>query len=236
MSLGERIPLPVKQRVRRALNPIRLGILNQTAPFHDSGWHRGTPVDRVYMAHFLEQHRGDIRGRVLEVKDSDYTDRFGSDVAESVVLDIDPANPHVTLVADLARPEQLPADAFDCFILTQTLQYPDDLAAAIRSTHRVLRPGGVVLATMPAIAQFEQHSGDDRWRLTPAGWSAMFTPVFGAENTTVMSYGNLLTAVAALKGLAAEELRDQDLWVPARELCTLVAVRAVKAASIPEPA
>jgi SAM-dependent methyltransferase len=226
----------VKQRVRRAANPVRLGILNRTAPFPDNGWHRGTPVDRVYIARFLEQHRADIRGRVLEVKDAQYTDRFGTGVTESVVLDIDASNPHVTLLGDLARPEELPTDAFDCFILTQTLQYPDDLAAAIRSTHQVLRPGGVVLATVPVMSQLENHSGADRWRLTAAGCRDLFAPVFGVENTSVASFGNLLTAVAALTGLAAEELREEDLWPSAPELQVLAAVRAVKQGSPPEGA
>ena len=37
------------------------------------GWDRGTPIDRHYIERFLETHRRDVRGSVLEVRDSNYT-------------------------------------------------------------------------------------------------------------------------------------------------------------------
>jgi hypothetical protein len=61
-------------------------------------------------------------GRVLEVKDSGYTDRFGRRVEQRAVLDIKPANEEATHVADLATAEALPAEAFDCVLLTLTLR------------------------------------------------------------------------------------------------------------------
>jgi hypothetical protein len=38
---------------------------------------------------------------VLEVEDSGYTERFGHELTERAVLDVDPANPRATYVADL---------------------------------------------------------------------------------------------------------------------------------------
>ena len=37
-------------------------------------------MDRYFIEQFLAAHRQDIRGRVLEVKDNEYTTRFGTDV------------------------------------------------------------------------------------------------------------------------------------------------------------
>ncbi len=50
---------------------INWGELRRLTPISDVwGLDRGRPLDRYYIESFLERHRGDIRGRVLEVKDS----------------------------------------------------------------------------------------------------------------------------------------------------------------------
>ena len=51
-----------------------LGDLRRVTPI-DSGFGlgRGKPVDRHYIEDFLARHRGDIRGRVLEVGEDAYT-------------------------------------------------------------------------------------------------------------------------------------------------------------------
>lgn len=230
LRFGGRIPLSAKQRIRRTLNPVRLGLLDRTQPVSDRGWARGTPVDRVYIEAFLERQRADVRGRVLEVKDSAYTRRFDSGVTGADVMDIDSSNPDATLVADLARPGDLPAELFDCVIITQTLQYVSDVGAAVRGLHRMLRPGGVVLATLPVISHLDSGIPGvvDRWRLSPAAAAEVFGAVFGDENTEVEGFGNVLTSIALLTGLAAEELSESDLWAPGPDHRMLVGVRAVK--------
>src|SRR5215216_119227 len=65
-------------RRRAPRRPVRLGSLGRPRPISEQwGYDRGTPVDRWYIERFLQEHRADITGRVLEVKDSGYTDRFG---------------------------------------------------------------------------------------------------------------------------------------------------------------
>src|SRR5512143_570616 len=101
---------------RRFLHPAWLGNVRRTSPLSDHwGLDRGTPVDRYYIEQFLEQNRQDIRGRVLEIKDSGYTDRFGAGVEGCDVLDIDASNPKATITADLANADLIPADHFNCF-------------------------------------------------------------------------------------------------------------------------
>ena len=186
---------------------------DRTTPFSQWGRARGTPIDRIYIEGFLEDNRGAIRGRVLEVQDSNYTDRFGSGVSQSDVLDIDSSNPNATLVADLAESDALPVEAFDCFILTQTLQLVSDPRQAITNCHRLLRPGGVLLATVPSITRSDNSYSEeiDRWRFTARACRDLFGEVFGESRTTVTGHGNVLTAIAFLAGLAAEEFRETDL-------------------------
>lgn len=214
-----------ERRWRRLLRPAWPAVLRRTRPLSDVwGFDRGTPVDRHYVEGFLAEHRGDIRGRVLEVQDSLYTDLFGSAVEARDVLDVDPANPRATIVADLADSTKLPAGAFDCFILTQTLHLVYDLPAAVRSCHRLLRPGGVLLVTGPAVSRVRQG---DFWRFTPASLGRLLEEAFG--QATVRGYGNVLAATAFLSGMAKEEVPRRLLDRHDEHFPVIVAARAVKA-------
>lgn len=213
------------RRWRRLLRPAWPAFLRRTRPLSDFwGFDRGTPVDRHYIESFLAEHRGDIQGRVLEVQDSGYTDRFGSGVEARDVLDIDPANPKATIVADLTDSSMLPAGAFDCFILTQTLHLVYDLHGAVRSCHHLLRPGGVLLVTGPAVSRV--RSGD-YWRFTPASLGRLLEESFG--QVTVRAYGNVLAATAFLSGMAKEEVPRRLLDRHDEHFPVIVAGRAVKA-------
>jgi len=164
------------------------------------GFDRGTPVDRYYIERFLSAHRAVIRGRVLEVKDSAYTRRFGAGVVESEVLDIEPSNPSATIVADLSAADSVPGSRFDCFILTQTLQFIYDVRAALGHAHRLLAPGGVLLATVPVVSRLAPSNGltGEFWRFPPAACRRLFEEVFGAGQITLQSYGNVTSAIAFL--------------------------------------
>ncbi|MFN8525925.1 MAG: methyltransferase domain-containing protein [Chloroflexota bacterium] len=221
-----------RQRIRRVTRPAWFGTLRRTSPLSESwGLDRGTPVDRVFIERFLNDCRNDIHGTVMEIRDSTYTDRFGVAVERAEILDIDAGNPHATYVADVASADVVPSDSLDCFILTQTLHYVYDMTAALRQIRRMLRPGGVLLATVPSIIRVERSmASTDHWRLTQASASRLFGEVFGSERVTVRAYGNPLTAVAFLMGVAAEELSPTELDTSHEHFPVVVAVRAVKAA------
>lgn len=222
---------------------VRFGSLRRLAPVTRTfGFERGQPIDRYYIEHFLRRHSGvdgygagDIRGRVLEVGDASYTRKFGAEKAvERIdVLSADPANPAGTIVADLSAGDGISADAFDCIICTQTLQFIYDLRGAVRSLHRALRPGGVVLATMHGIGQISRPDDDlwgEYWRFTSRSARRLFEDVFAAEDVSVEAYGNVLAATAYLHGLAAEDLRREELDLRDPDYELVVTVRAVKRA------
>ena len=173
----------------------------------------------------------DIHGRTLEVADNAYTCKFGAGrVVQSDVLHAESGNPAATIVADLSRGEGLPSEAFDCIILTQTLQMIYDLRTSLRLLCEALKPGGVLLATMPGISQISRHDMDrwgDYWRFTTLSARRLFEDA-GPMDVTVKAYGNVLAAVAFLHGLAAEELREDELNWPDPDYELLIAVRAVK--------
>src|SRR5262245_40963976 len=71
----------VRRRLVRLARPAWLGTLHRTTPLSDHwGMERGTPIDRHYIARFLDAHRDDIHGHVLEIKDRGYVDMFGAAV------------------------------------------------------------------------------------------------------------------------------------------------------------
>jgi SAM-dependent methyltransferase len=151
---------------------------------------------------------------VLEAGDATYTERFGgSAVTQSDVLHATGA-PDATIVADLADAPAIPDDTFDCIILTQTLHYVFDMKAAVSELHRILRPGGRVLCTVPGISQISRWDMDrwgDRWRLTTLSARELFETSFPADSVEVSSEGNVLTSVCLLEGIVAERLRAREL-------------------------
>lgn len=214
-----------------------LGTIRRTTPLSDDwGFERGTPVDRYYIEHFLDQESHRIRGRVLEVADSGYTSRFGQGVERSDVLDIDAKNPAATFVADLAAADAVPSDAFDCFILTQTLQYVFDVPAALRHAHRVLRPGGTLLCTVPSVSRIgRKYLETEYWRFTASACSRLFGDAFPGGAVDVRARGNALVCVAFLMGMACEELRARELEPDDAYFPLVVTVRATKApVGVPE--
>jgi SAM-dependent methyltransferase len=208
---------------------VRLGSLGRPRPISEHwGYDRGTPVDRWYIERFLALHRADITGRVLEVKDSGYTDRFGSELAERGVLDIDAGNSAATYIADLAAAEAIPGDRFDCFVLTQTLQYMYDVGAALTHVHRILRPGGVVLATLPVVSRVTDPPLTDYWRFTELAARKLFGEAFAGGTVETWPRGNVLSQVAFLEGLAAEDLDDARLEPDDPRFPLVICVRASK--------
>ncbi len=227
--LGARLPGPGRS------SRVRFGSLRQLEPVSRRfGWDRGgLPVDRYYIERFLERYAGDIAGRVLEVRDDAYTRRFGGNrVTRADVLHPTGDNPKATIVADLNYAEQVPADSFDCIVLTQVLPFIPDVAAAVRTLHRVLRPGGVVLATLPGISQIVRYDMDrwgDYWRFTSLSARRIFECGFPGGELRIETHGNVLAATAFLQGLSSRELRPDELDYHDRDYEVLITVRAVKA-------
>ena len=220
------------KRPRPPLGSVRFGDLDSVAPISsDFGFDRGTPVDRYYIEQFLGRHAADIGGRVLEIGDDSYCRRFGGTrIKQQDVLHVTADNPAATIVGDLSQPGTLPADAFDCLVLTQTLHLIFDLRAAVIEMHRALKPGGIVLLTVPGISQIDRGAWGDTWfwSLTAASALRLFSEVFGADNVRVEAYGNVFAATAFLQGLAVEEIDTTKLQIDDASYPVVVAVRAQK--------
>ncbi len=219
--------LPRRLRVRAAARwpglgyrprrgDVAFGDLRRLEPFsREFGFDRGRPIDRHYIEAFLGAHMDDVRGRVLEIGDNEYTLRYGGDrVTMSDVLNVQDCGGNTTIVSDLATGMGIPDGVFDCLIVTQTLHLIFDVPAAIRTMYRVLRPGGVLLLTVPGtIAHLEQGQWRDTWfwGFGSLALERLFAEVFPADHSKFGCHGNVLASIAFLEGLAAEELDPAEL-------------------------
>jgi len=189
-------------------------------------------VDRFYIERFLQENSGDIKGKCLDVRTDEYAFRFGGANAAVVdVLDIDTENSRATVYADLQRADCIPDNTYDCFILTQTIHLIPDYMACIREAYRILKLGGVLLATVPALSRLDVTAGSEKdyWRMTAAGAAVAFGAVFGKVNIDVRGHGNIKAGTAFWHGLAQEEMSREDLDHEDPYFHILVTIRAEKA-------
>src|SRR5262249_51197298 len=122
----------------------------------------------------------------------------------------------------------------DCIVLTQTLHLVYDLPRAVATLHRMLVPGGVLLATVPGVSSVDrgEWGATWHWSLTPLALQRLLGDRFGERQVTVESHGNVLVAAGFLYGLAAEELTKGELAERDPRYPVIVAARAVKAGGV----
>ncbi|MBV8809771.1 MAG: methyltransferase domain-containing protein [Acidobacteriaceae bacterium] len=224
------MPRSLMDRVKRRLRiSPSFGDLGNTKPFSTIyGYDRGTPIDRYYIENFLTAHASDVCGRTLEIGDDTYTSRFGGTrTTQRDVLHLNSLNPAVTIVGDLSKRGTLPASAFDCLVITQTLYFVYDIRAAVDELYGSLKSGGILLLTTPGIFARDEEYGWF-WSLTTALARRLFGDVFGADNVEVGAYGNVFAATAFLQGIALEEVPRHKLDVVDEAFPVVVTVRARK--------
>lgn len=246
--LKDRLPPRLRSWLRRGRGAARRtsvilngvtdwSVLRRLYPFRPGfGFHYGKCIDRYYIESFLAAKAESIRGRVAEIGGDAYARLFGGDrILRCDVIDIDETNENRTLSFDLAQTAAAPENLFDCILCVQTLFEIYDHAAAVASLHKMLRPGGVLLATLPGISQRVPApmlgGGGDWWRYTAASAQRLFAGAFGEANLEVTSYGNVLAATAFLHGLVERELTRDELEFHDPDYEVLIAVKAVKSAA-----
>ncbi|WP_227990766.1 glycosyltransferase [Flavisolibacter ginsenosidimutans] len=215
-----------------ATGKIRRGDFNTTQPFSTNfGYERGGPVDRYYIENFLAKNAADIKGRVLEIGDNEYTLRFGGDkVIKSDVLHVEDNNAKATFIGDLSNAPQLPGNTFDCIVLTQTLHLIYNHVDALHTCYRILKPGGVLLLTVPGITHIDRGEWHDYWywAYTQAAINRMLKEVFPADYVQTETFGNVLVATAFLYGMGLPEMKKEEMDAHDPHYQVIITARAAK--------
>ncbi len=230
------LPKPVYAWAHRRFRPgavppvgaVRFGDLRRTSPISRSyGYDRGRPIDRYYIENFLEAHGHLITGRVMEIGERTYTETFGKGVTQSDMLHVNDVE-GATYVDDLTDAPSVPSNTYDCVILTQTLHLIFDMKSALRTIYRILKPGGVLLCTVPGITQASDEDWNDTWywALTSNSARKLTEQVFPPGNVEIKYWGNVLSATSFLQGLADSELTRTELDLVDPEYQVTIAIIA----------
>lgn len=220
---------------------VRFGSLRRLHPIsREWGDDRGGPVDRYYIEGFLHRYRMDIRGRVMEIAEDVYSQWFGKGrVSQIDILEYQEGeHPRATFVGDITSADHIPSDAFDCVIVTQTLQLIYEVSAAIRTIHRILKPSGTALITVPGISQINRHDSESWgdywcWNFTAPSVRRLFAGHFTGDGLDIATHGNVLAATAFLYGLGRGELSRKELDHRDPRYPLLITVRARKGPAAP---
>jgi SAM-dependent methyltransferase len=199
--------LPTRAARRAHLTLTAQALRRLPGPVSDMyGFDRGTPIDRPYIEAFLTTHADDVRGCVLEVKDPGYAERFGAGRTSQIdVIDLEPG-PTVSYVADLDERGSLPTGTYDCIILTQVFEFLDP-DRALPNLWAALRPGGVLLMSVPCLTRLELPRGD-LWRFTADGLAHLLASHLPGAEVHTEQHGNAPAAAAYLIGFAVEEVGE----------------------------
>lgn len=245
-SFAEEIALKIPIQIRTLLKTqwqnyrqkppvgwVRFGSLRRVTPISRM-WpnYRGNPIDRYYIENFIGSHAEDIQGRVLEMGDATYIRKFGGDrVTHPDIMAYEASNNLATIIGDLTQADHVPSNTFDCFILTQTLLLIYDVRAAIKTAYRILKPGGILLVTIPGISHLCRGDRDifgQYWCFTTDSARRLFTECFPENNVKIEAYGNVLSTTAFLYGLSTQELHQKELDYHDPDYEFIISVRAVK--------
>ena len=189
-------------------------------PFNQ-GASTGLSTIRYYWADFLDKHRKDIRGIGLEVGEVSTIRAYGGDaITRADAIDLAAHNDDVRVVADLSRADHIAGDQYDCFVNQFTTAVIHDIDAALYHAIRFLKPGGVLLINFWCV-DFYLHRGLDMGTGEPLYMHHWFTPIqvqnmlhrltLTEDDFTLTIYGNLLTRMAFLMNVPAQDFTQAEL-------------------------
>ena len=203
-------------------------LLNTEPVSRLSGLDRGEAIDRYYIEKFLREEAEKLREPSLTLE-------VGADLYSSLFF---PKAEHEILNhlegMDLTDPETLPSQRYDVFICTQTFHQIYDVRKAVSGAKRVLKPGGVLLATVCGCAtqlskeDSEMDQWDHFWGFTEASFRRLLSDEFGKENVSVKGYGNVMAATAFIQGLSQEDIDISLLNKNDSDFSIVICASAVK--------
>jgi len=179
---------------------VRFGALRNTFPINAENGKLQSIVN-WYSDHWIERHQQHLVGQVL---------RLGSGLGLDALSGID-------------------SEAYDSVVCMLQLQYAYDLDWVIREIRRVMKPSGVLLATLPGVTTTQgRPDEDDFWRFTTVSARKLFETQFQPCSVEIEALGNVLTAVGALHAVAASEFSKQELETVGPQHPVVIAVRVTK--------
>lgn len=211
---------------RRPFGLIDFGELRKVSPVSEPwGESRGTPIDGYYIDKFLKANSRYISGMVLESGNDLYAYKYGKEnVIKAAEIKISAESGSV----DAVLPQDTSRGECNCIIITRTLEFIYDPSRVIETLHRILKPGGVILVALPGMRPPSSGKSDWYWTFAASSARRLFERHFPPSNISVECFGNPLAAVSLLHGLAAEDLKLEELDYSDERYEVIIGIRAFK--------
>lgn len=207
--------LGISKSYNPPLGQVSFGDLARLTPLcKNFGFDRGGAIDRYYIENFLKRKAEFIKGNVLEIGDNYYTMLYGgNNVTKSDILHVDDKNDAATIIGDISNAPQISDNTFDCIILTQTLHLIYDFKEALKTCHRILKPGGSLLLTVPGITPIDHGEWNSTWywSFTDMAMQRLSEETFPNSKPEVEYFGNVLVASSFLYGIGLPEMKKEQL-------------------------
>jgi glycosyltransferase involved in cell wall biosynthesis len=182
------------------LGKIRFGAMRSKHPIYSE---RGDlqSITRWYSDRWIGQQQAGLKGRVLRVGSTD----LSADAMDIVSF-----------------------EAYDAVICALQLQSVYDLERAVKHMWGLLKPSGMLFATLPAVTTAHGTNENDFWRFTAISALRLFELQFPKASIEVQPLGNVLTSIGALHGVPAGEFSQRELDTIGAQHPVLIGVKATK--------
>lgn len=163
---------------------LALGATRNYFGYPQEGWPPPTPARR-YIGQFLDKYTHAVHGSVVEFYPAVYRGLFPAATSYDVwnVVSADGA----TVIADLQSADAIDDNSYDAIICTHVLSAIRNVWKATEELYRILKPGGLLLVTVPCLLQAYAPDPADYWRFTTDSLGAVLERFTMIEMVT---YGN----------------------------------------------
>lgn len=190
-----------------ARGEISFGDLRRVMPICSNfGYSRGSPVDRYYLRKFAGSIVGRIVGRTLEVGGRPSHQQWFRNATAYVVMDQREMS-DASVAGNVCDRKVFEEASFDSIVNFNVLEHVREPWTAVSNMHHWLKPGGTLATMVPSVQRVHLMT-QDYWRILPDGLRSLHSCF---EDCSAHVFGNVLASLAALVGVAAEELSVEEL-------------------------
>ena len=109
-------------------------------------------------------------GRLIDLGcgDMPFQDLLAGQIESYDSLDFFPRNDRVTYVGDIQHMDMIPSNTYDTAVCLEVLEHIADPFMAMREIHRILKVGGVLIASVPHLSRLHDEP-HDYYRYTQHG-------------------------------------------------------------------
>lgn len=174
------------------------------ALLHPQAWEEA--YDRYYINDYISRHKNDIHGDVLEFCGGEdvYAKKYGGMLKRVDLMaktGLENVFPNADIYANLEDISTLPAAQYDCIIATQVIMYMYDLKTVMNNLKYMLKPGGILILTVPGpISDSSPHSVARYWSFSATALKHLCNTTFG-NYEDCRTYGSINYSVHMLFGI-----------------------------------